>query len=83
MPKYSIDGGIRAIRLFGSNRGTAPLGWEESVTIKLMNSYLTSLLPLSLRGESKRGEASLIQLFPPSPYQGEGDKGDRVTKNKG
>jgi len=31
-------------------------------------------------GCTERGEAPSEVIFPPSPYQGEGDKGDRVDR---
>jgi len=47
-------------------------------------SPLQNLVPPSkeknIKGEFKRGEVPLQKKHSPSPYQGEGDKGDRVDK---
>ena len=48
----------------------------------LPTSALLLVAAFGLKGESKRGEASLISLLPP-PLSREGEKGDRVTKIKG
>ena len=53
--------------------------------IRGKNPFLHNQFPFeeeNIKGEFKRGEAPLQRKLSPSPYQGEGDKGDRVTKQK-
>jgi len=45
----------------------------------LMEMYRHQWQGANIRGETKRGVSPSTKISSPSPYQGEGDKGDRVT----